>query len=125
MTGYIARHSKKGKITTNTRNLNNIEEGRNALIRIFNLDSPEADAVEERIKQICTEVCSFLDNNGGHYADVAFDMIIDQDLKIWILEINKRYLAKTLKSFSDHTLLRKVKTIPIEYAKAISGFINS
>ncbi|PLT27794.1 YheC/YheD family endospore coat-associated protein [Peribacillus deserti] len=124
MTGYIARHSKKGKITTNTQNLNNIEEGRKALIRIFNLDSSEAGAVEEKIKQICTDVCSFLDNRGGHYADVAFDMIIDQDLKIWILEINKRYLAKTLKSFSDRTLLRKVKTIPIEYAKAISGFYN-
>ncbi|WP_174732460.1 YheC/YheD family protein [Mesobacillus harenae] len=121
-TGYIARFSKEGEVTTNTQNLDVIKNGKETLKKVFNIKEDRVDDIEKYMKSTCTAICEYLDKSVGNFGDVAIDFIIDSDFKIWILEINKRYFTKTLKQLQDKSLFYEVRSKPLEYARALSGF---
>jgi hypothetical protein len=58
----------------------------------------------------------------GLYGDVAIDLTVDRNRKVWILEINKKYSRKSLRRLGATHLLREILTGPLEYAKALAGF---
>ena len=102
--------------------MHHIKEGRQALIEVYSLKTEEAIKLEETLISVCKDTCRFLDQSIGHYGDVAFDVIIDRDLKVWILEVNKRYVTDTLKKHPDPSLRAKICSNPLVYAKSLTVF---
>lgn len=121
--GYIARFAKKNKITTNAKNLDTVYEGRKGMKLAFAFTDNQAMELEEKLKTCCMNICNVIDQRGGHYGDVAIDVVIDTDYNVWILEINKRYFAKNLTKINDQKqLYYMVRSKPLEYAKTLAGF---
>jgi len=112
----------KSRIHTN--NISYIGFGREALQIIFRLSPEQALEKENEMIRICTEACLIIERAYGHFGDVGIDVVVDENLKIWILEINKshqhdiaRYLQK-----DDPNMYNKLVSMPLEYAKALAGF---
>jgi len=120
--GIIAKMGFKSRIHTN--NISYIGFGREALQIIFRLSPEQALEKENEMIRICTEACLIIERAYGHFGDVGIDVVVDENLKIWILEINKshqhdiaRYLQK-----DDPNMYNKLVSMPLEYAKALAGF---
>lgn len=78
---------------------------------------------EQEMMDLCISACKTLDKCGGNYADLAIDMIIDESLKVWLMDIHQLYDHKLpLYSIQDRQMYLKVVTTPFEYAKSLAGF---
>jgi hypothetical protein len=121
--GMVARIAKAGSIVTNLRYLDRLMYPDEAIQKVFHLNHDEAKNLERHIREVCCNVCNTLDRlSVGLYGDVAIDLTVDRNRKIWILEINKKYGCKSLELLGNTHLLRDILTGPLKYAKALAGF---
>ncbi|XMB87157.1 YheC/YheD family protein [Mycoplasmatota bacterium WC44] len=121
--GIIGRFGKKGSIATNFLldgfSLNGIE----SLKKAFNLNKRKAFVKEQEIIRVCKEACDLLNEKMGQYGDLGIDVMIDENLKVWILEINKLHDHKfPLYGLDDTQMYYKVISNPILFAKRLGGF---
>lgn len=119
--GLIARFAKPGSITTNLHHLDYLLPGKEALEKLFCLDQHDVELLVQKIVNICKEACQTLDQHGC-YGDLAVDFILDNDLHVWILEMNKRYGYKSFSLIEDSILYGEIIRNPFLYASAIAGF---
>jgi predicted ATP-grasp superfamily ATP-dependent carboligase len=71
----------------------------------------------------CKEVCKLIDQEIGHYGDLAIDVILDKEKHPYILEINNRiYGTKSLIKLGKRKMFKRIRTTPLAYAKALAGF---
>lgn len=110
-----------GRVYTN--DISTICLAHEVLQKVYGLSSSEVSEKEKEIIKICKEACLLIEQAYGNYGDLGIDVVIDQKLKVWVLEINKlhqhtlaEYLAKDLDMYN------RVVTKPLEYAKALAGF---
>ncbi len=120
--GIIARAAKKNSIVTNLRFVEKLLIGHDAFKQLLKVDQSTLPDLSERVRHTCILVCEEMDRKMGNFGDVAIDFVIDKDLKIWILEINKAYTFQSLKILKQYRLYAKLFTTPIEYAKHLAGF---
>ncbi len=123
--GIIAKLGYWGRIYTNTPSA--ICLFRDALQMIFGLTPEQALEVEfkieDKIIKICIEACQIMERAFGIYADVGIDLVLDKDLNIWILEINKIHQHTMVKYVQDAPeMYHRVVSKPLAYAKALAGF---
>jgi hypothetical protein len=120
--GILARFGAKESISTNFREAGQLKLGKAALEQVFQLTEQEAVDIEQKMKEICLQACYKIDQF-GLFGDVGFDVVVDPDRKIWILEINKcHYLQITIYVPGNYPMFRQVMTKPIEFAKSLAGF---
>ncbi|MCA1031117.1 YheC/YheD family protein [Bacillus timonensis] len=120
--GIIGRIGKEGKVTTNLKHVDEILTGKEALMKVFDIDSQRAEEVEKKLIRTSITVCHELNKTCGHFGDVAIDIIVDSDLNVWILEINKRYGSQSILKMQKKELYHLLKITPFYYAKALAGF---
>ena len=121
--GIIARFGAKNSIATNFILEGYALSGKEALMKVFKMNEKEAFIKLEEIKDVCLKACSILDKTIGNYGDLGIDLIVDENKKIWILEINKLHDQKyPIYSINDTEMYYKVITNPIKYVKALAGF---
>ncbi len=120
--GMLARMGYEGWIYTNTTT--KVFLAREALQVILGLTPEQALEKEDEIVAICTKACQIMEHAYGILGDVGFDVVVDRDFNIWILEINKVHEHTMVKrKFPD--MYHKVITRPFEYAKALAGFCDA
>lgn len=117
--GFTAKVSKENSINTNFKNRAILLDGKEALLTIYNLNQKEAKEKAIEMFSICKNACETIEKHGIHLGDVAFDLILDEQKKIWILELQIRYGRDT---HINRKTFRKVMTNPLEYAKVLAGF---
>lgn len=120
-TGLIARFAKPGSITTNLHHLDYLLPGKEALEKLFSLDQHDLELLEQKIVNICRDACQALDQYGC-FGDLAVDFILDNNLHVWILEMNKRYGYKSFSIMEESTLYSEIIRNPFLYASALAGF---
>ena len=119
----IARFGKKKSIATNFLLAGYAMKGVEALKRVFGLNDREAFMKEQEMIEASQYVCSLLDRCGGHYGDLGVDVMIDENQKVWILEVNKLHDHKYPQyALQDEQLYLQVTTRPFEYASRLAGF---
>jgi hypothetical protein len=120
--GILARFGAKDSISTNFREAGQLKLGKAALEQVFQLTEQEAVDIEQKMKEICLQACSKIDQF-GLFGDVGFDVVVDPNRKIWILEINKCHdLQMPIYVPGNYPMFRQVMTKPIEFAKSLAGF---
>lgn len=87
-----------------------------------NLRKSEVFIKKEEIIRVCKKACEMLDESGGNYGDLGIDVVLDENLKVWIIEINKRHDHLVALALNDHQIYYSVKNNPIKYALGLSGF---
>lgn len=122
--GMETKVAKEGSIISNSSNRKEIVPGEVALRKIYGLTREE---IKEKIVEITAISCRFLDTmkeKWVHLGDVAVDLVIDEHLKVWVLEIQIDYAAeiKGERQEDETRILHKILPTPFEYAKALTGF---
>lgn len=118
----LARFGAEGSISTNFVENGYMMKGRNALKKVYKLNDEHAINKEQEVIRICKEACHILDKY-GNFADLGFDVIIDQKKHVWIIEINKLHQNNLILAIpNNRRMFRRVVRRPFEYAKAIAGF---
>ncbi|SDK54498.1 YheC/YheD family endospore coat-associated protein [Natronincola ferrireducens] len=122
--GMETKIANKGSIISNSRNREKVIPGERALKEIFHLDVNKVDLIINEIAQLCTKALEIIENNNYHIGDAAIDLIIDKDLKIWLLEVQLNYarLKKAKRTEDEALILPAILPTPFEYAKALTEF---
>jgi hypothetical protein len=118
-TGIVAFVGSRGDICTNWGYTAGFEE---LLSKQFNFSQQDIYKKKQEIIQACSTACRILDLNEDNYGDLGFDVIIDQSLKVWILEANKRHYHNVALWNNDAQTYFDIKANIIKYAVALSGF---
>jgi hypothetical protein len=120
--GSVGRVAQEESIVTNLKQIAHISTGEKVIRIVFQVDSEKAKQIMNGAIVACKEVCNVLDQKLGHFGDVAIDLIIDNEYKPWILEVNNLYGVESLKILEDMETLSALRTNPFLYARAIGGF---
>lgn len=122
--GGYARIGREGGIVTNriyTKEFLTLDE---CFMKYYHLNEEEAKRFINSIISICTEVCEGYEQAGVSFGDIAFDLIVGKDLKVWVIEVNNRSHnhRSPLLTLRDRHMYRRVTSNPLLYAKYLSGF---
>ncbi|QOR67629.1 YheC/YheD family protein [Cytobacillus suaedae] len=120
--GMIARMAREGKVTTNLKQVEVLKDGEEAIKELFNLSDSEVQHLINRIYYACSLTGQELDQLNGNYGDVAIDVIVDDSMSIWILEVNKTYGMMSFRILENPELYQRLLATPFEYAKVLAGF---
>lgn len=117
----IACFGEIGSISANYNRSGIVLTGRETLRKVFRMNEREVFLKEQEMIDLCQAACKTLEHSGGNYAELCIEIILDENLKLWIIEIN-HLLDHKLLLYSDRQLYLKVNAIPLEYAKSFAGF---
>lgn len=78
--------------------------------------------IRQEIIRTCYKFCEALDATNEHYGDLGIDVIVDDNFKVWIIEINKRHDHAVPLKIHDNQMYLAVKNNPVKYAVALSNF---
>ncbi|RNA66713.1 hypothetical protein EBO34_15980 [Alteribacter keqinensis] len=89
----------------------------------YNLSPKQISNVIKRIESVCTKVLFNIERNKKyHLGEVAFDLILDKNLHIWLLELQVNIAAETkaLMSEDNHFVLPAIMPASIPLCKIFS-----
>jgi hypothetical protein len=111
-------------IVTNWEKRKKTISGEAGLKEFFRLNEDQIKKKIDEITRLCITVLNVMEETGKKLGDVAFDLIIDKNKKVWLLEVAIVYGAeyKVVKSFGEQRIVPFILPTPFEYAKALSGF---
>lgn len=121
-TGIIARIGEARGISSNYNSWGYGLTLEDFLVKSHQLSKSEISNKRQEVIQICTSVCNMIEETWGNYGDVGIDIGIDNNLKIWVFEVNKTHMHYIPLKINDNKMYLEVKAQPIEYAVALSGF---
>jgi len=117
----------KDSIITNHINRKAMVPGEVALQDIYGLNKDKIQQMKDKISSICIKSLKIAEHNGYHFGEAAIDLVIDSDLKIWLLEVQTFFAAeqKLERSPDERRVLPIILPAPFEYAKGLAGFSSS
>lgn len=90
--------------------------------RHYNFSQEKVFKKRQEVIEVCRNVCEMLSLTGENYGDLGFDVVIDESLKVWVLESNKRHYHSVPLWINDVQSFYEVKANIVKYAAALSGF---
>jgi hypothetical protein len=121
-TGIISRVGEARGISSNFNSWGYGLTLEDFLVKSHNLTESEISNKRQEVIMICKSVCAMIDKTWGNYGDVGIDIGIDNNLGVWIFEVNKTHMHYIPLKINDYKMYYEVKTMPIKYAAVLSGF---
>lgn len=118
-TGIIALIGARGDICTNWGSTSTFDD---ILYEAFNFSQKEIFKKKREVIAACKCVCEILDLTGDNYGDLGFDVMIDEKLRVWVFEANKRHYHTVPLWVNDVQTFYNTKSNPIKYAAALAGY---
>jgi len=127
LSGMETKVAKEGSIISNFINRENMMPGEKALQQYFQLNTDKIVQLKKIIFDICKKAIIEIEKSGYKVGETAIDLIIDEELKIWLLEAQLNFAAekKLIRSEAEQLVLPTILPAPFLYAKTLSGFRNS
>lgn len=88
----------------------------------FNLNQQQIFKKKQELIAACKSICDVLDLRDENYGDFGFDVVVDENMQVWVLEVNKRHYHTIPLWVNDVQTFYEVKSKPIKYAAALGGF---
>lgn len=90
---------------------------------IYKMSNEEVEEYESNLVTIATKISVYLEKTGLYLGKLAFDIAIDSNKKIWIVEINSRYPDDSLaNSLGDTQTYYDIRHTNMMFSKRLSGF---
>lgn len=118
-TGIIALIGSRGDICSNWGSTAYFED---ILYDQFDFTQQQIFKLKREIVGACKLVCEALESPEENYGDLGFDVVVDEEFKIWVLEANKRHYHTVPLWINDVQTFYQTKANPIKYATAQVGF---
>ena len=74
------------------------------------------EEIKNDLSSLCVHLCSYLEESAGSLYELAIDIAIDKNGKIWIIEINPKPAREVFKQIGDHQTYMTAMQRPLEYA---------
>lgn len=122
--GIETKVGQKESIISNSQNRERILPGEEALKEFYELDDEQIQQKIDEITELCIRILKRMENKGDQLGDAAVDLVIDQNQKVWLLEVQLNYAAeiKANRKEDERRVLPFILPTPFEYAKALAGF---
>lgn len=120
--GMMARIGKKGSIITNANHRIQVLPSHYVFARYYGLKNQQIFTLQNKITDICEKTAIYMEKHGNHLGDLAFDLIVDKEFNIWILEFQGGYGAEIKEKNMPRRLYERLMMTPLEYAKTLAGF---
>ncbi|WP_257968103.1 YheC/YheD family protein [Peribacillus deserti] len=124
LSGMESKIAKEGSIISNFKNRDHMMQGEKALEEFYHLNPDKVEKLKERIFDISVKAIKEIEKSGYLLGEAAMDLIIDSELKIWLLEAQLNFAAekKLARSEDERRVLPTILPAPFIYAKALTGF---
>lgn len=124
LSGMESKIAKEGSIISNFINREYMMPGEQALQQYFQLDPNNIEQLKRTIFEISKKAIIEIEKSGYKVGETAIDLIVDKELKIWLLEAQLNFAAekKLIRSESEQLVLPAILPAPFLYAKTLSGF---
>ncbi|WP_042221498.1 YheC/YheD family endospore coat-associated protein [Oceanobacillus manasiensis] len=94
-----------------------------ALKEIYKMDEEKVIEYEKKLISIAKNASIYLEKTGLNLGKLAFDLAIDKNHKVWIIEINSRYPDDSLATkIGDSNIYYDIRNTNMLYAKKLAGF---
>lgn len=123
--GIAVRMGAPGSIITSPRSGGAVEELPNVLKEVFGEDVNKKNGLYKKVIEIGREAAETIDREFGDCVELGFDMTIDTDGRVWIIEINGKPLKVSIKWLNNPRMLARCYKRPVEYAVYLTGFESS
>lgn len=122
--GGYTRIGIEGSDITNRIHTKEFMKLEDSFMKFYHMNDTEAKSFVELMVGTCKRICEGFDEAGINFGDLAFDLIVGPNLKIWIIEVNNRYHnhRSPLLTIQDREMYDRVISIPLLYAKYLAGF---
>ncbi|XMB87156.1 YheC/YheD family protein [Mycoplasmatota bacterium WC44] len=121
--GIIGRYGEKARITSNISSGGNASMGNEVLRDILNLTEEQILKLRSKMKKMVIEAAEKIESCGIHCGNFGFDIAIDKNYKLWIIEINNKDPNHTIAiDAGNRELFYKTKKMNMLYAKKLAGF---
>lgn len=120
--GFTTRISKEDSVVTNTVGRDDLLRGEEALATIYKLDKKKVLRIENEMFALVKSAVQVYEERGMHLADIAADIIIDENLHLWLLELQLNYASEKKEYEIPFEIFQKIMVTPFIYAKAITKF---
>jgi YheC/D like ATP-grasp len=123
--GMETKVAKVGSVISNSSNREKVLPGEIALKEIYHLSEDQIKQKTVEITQLCMKILHVMENDQEtHLGDVAFDFILDNQCKVWVLEMQPNYAAerKAKRTIDERQVLPYILSTPFEYARALARF---
>ncbi|MFD2116545.1 YheC/YheD family protein [Paenibacillus yanchengensis] len=115
VTGCAGRVGAKGSITSNLHGGGKAIP-MNELLRIWFKDDFKLEAIKQQINWFGEEAAKYLEKTYGSLCELAFDLAIDKDGKIWMIEVNPKPAREVFIRAGEHAVYEQAIAKPLEYA---------
>jgi hypothetical protein len=89
----------------------------------FHFNNEEVLELKENINSISYKILDSIKNSGHDFGKLAFDIAIDKNLRLWIIEVNNRSPDDFLFARAgDRDTTYQIKLDNMLYAKWLAGF---
>lgn len=120
--GFTTRISKEGSVVTNTIGREGVLRGEKALATIYGLDKQTALRIQNDMVELVKSAVQVYEERGMHIADLAADIILDDKLHLWLLELQFNYASEKKAYEIPPEIFNKIMITPFKYAKAITKY---
>lgn len=123
-TTFLSRVSGNESIVSNrAAGGGEVKEISDTLKEIYKMNDVEKDRYQNELISLAYKASIYLEETGLSLGKLAFDMAIDSNNKIWIVEINSRYPDDSLvNSLGKRHVYYDTRHLNMLYAKKLSGF---
>lgn len=116
-----ARLAVKNSIISNLRNRYDTLPGEEGIQKAYGLDEKRARKKIAEIANVCVTALRALEGNGHSLGDVAIDLVLDKNQKVWLLEVQPDYSAEIFKIRKEY-YAATIHPHSFDYAKGLAGF---
>jgi hypothetical protein len=120
--GIMARIGKKGSIITNFKHRIDFVPSHNVFAKYYGLNNNRIQKLQTEMIMICKRIAELMEMSGNHLGDLAFDMSVDKELTIWMLEFQGGYGSELREKNMPIRMYKQMMLTPLEYAKTLAGF---
>jgi Glutathione synthase/Ribosomal protein S6 modification enzyme (glutaminyl transferase) len=115
MTGCAGRVGSRGSITSNLHGGGEAVPMRTLLLKWIG-DEALADSVQQQAKELGEEIAAYLEKSYNELCELALDLAIDRQGRIWLLEVNPKPAREVFAKAGEKETYRKAIIRPLEYA---------
>lgn len=118
-TGLAARIAGEDSIISSPRSGGSVEHFDTVM---KGLSKESKRKILENMWRFSLKMANTIDEKIGLYAELGFDLGIDDTGKLWLIEINGKPLKVSIDRLKDHLITVKAYERPLQYAIYLAGF---